>query len=140
MNLIYLPSPLMSRIKISALPVHKDGQSFLRTLMVLCCPLLHLLSAPSSADQKPEFTETDPRVRTISSLISFIHQENNCSSGIKIDPTAKESKGRAQPRQRPFSSCEINTQPLIAAPGQKIIPTEDKGDGECQSESTCCSI
>lgn len=120
MNLIYLPSPLTSRIKIPALPVLMETAQrwvvFLSTLMVLWCPLLHLLSAPSSADQKPEFIETDPRVRTMSSLISIIHQENTCSSGIKIDPTAKESEGRA--RQQPFSICETNTQPLIAAPGQ----------------------
>lgn len=86
--------------------------------MILRSPLLPLLSAPSVADQTSEFKEADPEVRAMSSLISSIHQDSIWSSEIKMDPTAKESKGRAQLWPRPFSNQETNTQPLTAAPGQ----------------------
>ena len=86
--------------------------------MVLRSPLLPLLSAPFSADQTSESREADPGVSTMSSVISVIHQESIWSSEMKMDPTAKESKGRAQLWPRAFSNWETNTQPLTAAPGQ----------------------
>lgn len=64
--------------------------------MVLRLLFLPLPSAPLSADQTSEFKEADPGVSATSSLISIIHQESIWSSEIKMDPAAKESKGRTQ--------------------------------------------
>lgn len=64
--------------------------------MVLQLLFFPLPSVPLSTDQTSEFKEADSGVSATTSLISIIHHESIWSSEIKIDPAAKESKGRTQ--------------------------------------------